>query len=167
MKQHAQIDRQLFVRSASQRYRVADPEHILEAAREVVSQRTERGVQFGSPTTAGKFFQDRLGGYGREVFAVALLDGRHRLIEYEELFQGTIDSAEVHPREVVRQAIRHNASAVIAAHNHPSGDTAPSAADRAVTARLKAALSLIDVRLLDHFVVSGQKSQSMAALGWV
>jgi DNA repair protein RadC len=156
-----------YVKAADRRYRCAEPELILEAARQIVSRRTRRGEVLRSPTVAGAFFEERLAGYEREVFAVALLDTRHRLIKYAELFQGTVDSAEVHPREIARMALRHNAAAVIAGHNHPSGDTQPSAADRAVTARLKQALALIDVRLLDHFVVGMGGSQSMAALGWV
>ena len=110
---------------------------------------------------------DKLGGLEREVFAAVFLDTRHRLIEYAELFQGTIDGAEVHPREVVRQALRCNAAAVLVAHNHPSGTVEPSAADRAVTARLKQALALVDVRLLDHVVVGGTETASMAARGLV
>ena len=108
---------------------------------------------------------EKLGGLEREVFAAVFLDTRHRLIEYSELFQGTIDGAEVHPREVVRQALRCNAAAVIVAHNHPSGTVEPSAADRAVTTRLKQALALVDVRLLDHIVVGGTEAASMAARG--
>ena len=110
---------------------------------------------------------DKLAGLEREVFGAAFLDTRHRPIEYVELFQGTIDGAEVHPREVVRQALRCNAAAVIVAHNHPSGTTDPSAADRAVTARLKQALALVDVRLLDHIIVAGSKSLAMADCGWL
>ena len=109
--------------------------------------------------------EDKLAGLEREVFAAVFLDTRHRLIEYVELFQGTIDGAEVHPREVVRQALRCNAAAVIVAHNHPSGTTDPSAADRAVTTRLKQALALVDVRLLDHIVVGAVEPRSMAAAG--
>ena len=96
-----------------------------------------------------------------------MLDTRHRLIEYVELFLGTIDGAEVHPREVAKQALRLNAAAVLVAHNHPSFDVEPSAADRAVTARLKQALALLDIRLLDHVIVGGRLSSSMAARGWV
>ena len=110
---------------------------------------------------------EKLGGLEREVFAAVFLDTRHRLIEYAELFQGTIDGAEVHPREVVRKALRCNAAAVIVAHNHPSGVVDPSAADRVVTTRLKQALALVDVRLLDHFIVGGRQSLSMAEKGWV
>jgi DNA repair protein RadC len=127
----------------------------------------QRGESFTDPQASGRFFQDKLAGLEREVFAAVFLDTRHRLIEYVELFQGTIDGAEVHPREVVRQALRCNAAAVIVAHNHPSGTTDPSAADRAVTARLKQALALVDVRLLDHIIVAGDSSLAMASRGWV
>ena len=127
----------------------------------------QRGESFTDPQASGRFFQDKLAGLEREVFAAVFLDTRHRLIEYMELFQGTIDGAEVHPREVVRQALRCNAAAVILAHNHPSGTTDPSAADRAVTARLKQALALVDVRLLDHIIVTGSMTLTMAGQGLV
>lgn len=159
------IDSGLYVRSSNRRYDLASADVILDAARAVVDQRMQRGESLQDPAVAGMFFRDRLAGYEREVFAVAFLDTRHRLIEYAELFQGSIDGAEVHPREVVRQALRHNAAALVVAHNHPSGVTEPSAADRAVTARLKQALALVDVRLLDHIVVGGAKTTSMAAGG--
>ena len=156
-------DGQLYLRQGTQRYRVASGDAILEAARSVVDQRMQRGASFVDPKTSGEFFQAKLAGLEREVFAVVMLDTRHRLIEYVELFQGTIDGAEVHPREVVRRALRCNAAAVIVAHNHPSGSPEPSAADRAVTARLKQALGLVDVRLLDHVIVGGRLTLSMAA----
>ena len=111
------------------------------------------------------FTRDKLAALEREVFAVMFLDTRHRLIAYAEVFLGTIDGAEVHPREVVRQALRHNAAALIVAHNHPSGVAEPSAADRAVTARLKQALALVDIRLLDHIIVGGNTGVSMASAG--
>lgn len=120
------------------------------------------------PSAAGKLLQIHLAGHDREVFAVVFLDTRHRLIAVEDLFAGTLDGAEVHPREVVRRALHHNASSVIVGHNHPSGNPEPSAADRAVTNRLKAALQLVDTRLLDHFVVTASGGVvSLAARGWV
>lgn len=155
-------DGQLYLRQGTRRYRVASGDAILEAARSVVDQRMQRGASFVDPKTSGEFFQAKLAGLEREVFAVVMLDTRHRLIEYAELFQGTIDGAEVHPREVVRRALRCNAAAVIVAHNHPSGSTEPSAADRAVTVRLRQALALVDVRLLDHIIVGGANSTSLA-----
>lgn len=157
----------LYVRNGRGRYEPATSDRILEAAREVVDQRMQRGISFVDPTVSCGFFRERLAGYSREVFAAAFLDCRHRLIEYAELFHGTIDGAEVHAREVVRQALLHNAAAVVVAHNHPSGSVDPSAADRAVTARLKQALALVDVRLLDHIVVAGHQTVTLAARGWV
>jgi DNA repair protein RadC len=157
----------LYIRGRAKRYKVANAEEILEAARVVVGERMQRGASFSDPTTAMEFFRDKLAGQQREVFAVAYLDTRHRLLEYREMFYGTIDGAEVHPREVVREAIRSNAAAVIVGHNHPSGSPEPSAADRAVTARLKQALALVDARLLDHVIVGGLQTTSMAERGWV
>lgn len=156
---------QLFIRDRTRRYRVATGDAILEAARSVVDQRMQRGDSFGDPKASSAFFQAKLAGLEREVFAAVMLDTRHRMIEYVELFHGTIDGAEVHPREVVRRALRCNAAAMIVAHNHPSGSTEPSAADRAVTARLKQALALVDVRLLDHIVVGGATTSSLASMG--
>ena len=158
---------QLYIRDRTRRYRIATGDVILEAARSVVDQRMQRGDSFGDPRASSAFFQAKLAGLEREVFAAVMLDTRHRMIEYVELFQGTIDGAEVHPREVVKRALRCNAAALIVAHNHPSGSTDPSAADRAVTSRLKQALALVEVRLLDHIVVGGTKATSMAALGMV
>ncbi|HEY5851950.1 MAG TPA: DNA repair protein RadC [Lysobacter sp.] len=127
----------------------------------------ERGVALDDPASAGRYFAQRLRGLTREVFAVLFLDTRHRALAFEEMFRGTIDGAEVHPREVVRRALAHNAAALIVGHNHPSGNPEPSAADRALTARLKQALSLVDLRLLDHFVIADGPPVSMAARGWV
>jgi DNA repair protein RadC len=101
------------------------------------------------------------------VFACLFLDNRHRVIEYEELFQGTIDGASVHPRQVVRRALDHNAAALILAHNHPSGIAEPSEADRNITQRLQEALRLVDVRILDHIVVGDGEMRSMAEMGWI
>ena len=109
----------------------------------------------------------RLRAYPHEVFASLFLDNRHQVIEYEELFTGTIDGASVHPREVVKRALYHNAAAVIFAHNHPSGVAEPSKADRSITSRLTAALALIDVRVLDHFVIGDGEVVSFAERGWV
>lgn len=161
------VDPGLFVRKQKGRYSVASADEIMDAARQVVDQRMQRGSSFRDPSVAREFFCEKLCGFEREVFAAAFLDCRHKLIEYSELFQGTIDGAEVHPREVVKSALRANAAAVILAHNHPSGVADPSAADRAVTSRLKQALALVDIRLLDHVIVAGNITQSMAAQGMV
>lgn len=161
------VRRPLYVRGNRSRYLPATADQIVEAARQVVDQRMIRGTSFKDPSVARGFFRDKLAGLEREVFAAAFLDTRHRLIEFVELFHGTIDGTEVHPREVVRHSLLHNAAAVIVAHNHPSGEVEPSAADRAVTMRLKQALALVDVRLLDHVIVGGTQSLAMAQHGWV
>ena len=127
----------------------------------------DRGEALTDPPAAGRYFAQRLRGQPVEVFAALFRDTRHRALAFEELFRGTIDGAEVHPREVVRRALAHNAAAVIVGHNHPSGNPEPSAADRAVTAQLKQSLALVDVRLLDHFVIGDGPPASMAARGWV
>lgn len=103
--------------------------------------------------------------YPHEVFLTLFLDNRHRLIASEELFKGTIDNASVYPREVVKRAIFHNAAAVIFAHNHPSGIAEPSASDEQITSRLQQALSLLDIRVLDHIIIGTEGDASLAALG--
>lgn len=139
----------------------------LELGNRHLAANLERGVALTDPLAAGRYFAQRLRHRAHEVFAALFLDTRHRALAFEELFQGTIDGSEVHPREIVRRALAHNAAAVIVGHNHPSGCPDPSAADRAITARLKQALSLVEVRLLDHFVVGDGSPVSLAARGWV
>jgi len=117
--------------------------------------------------TCGAFFRLRLGSEEREHFESAFFNTRNQLIAVERLFSGRVNGAEVHPCVVVRRALALNASAVLLAYNHPSGNTESSAADRALTVRLKAALTLMDIRLFDHFVVSAAESVSMADSGWV
>lgn len=139
----------------------------LELNRRHLASDLQRGQALGDPPAIGRYFSQRLRAYAYEVFAVMFLDTRHRTLGFEELFRGTVDSAEVHAREVVRRAMNHNAAAVIVGHNHPSGCPEPSAADRSVTRQLKDALALVDVRLLDHFVVGDGHPVSLAARGWV
>lgn len=160
-------DPKLYVRDTGRRYQRASPEEIVAAARAVVDQRIQRGTALEAPGEAQELFREKLAGCEREIFAVTFMDTRYRLINYREMFLGSIDGAEVHPREVVKVALRLNAAALIVGHNHPSGITEPSAADRAVTVRLKQALALVDIRLLDHIIVAGNATQSMAELGMV
>lgn len=127
----------------------------------------KRGDCVDAPARAGELMTRWLRGAGRERFGVLFLDNRHRVIAQEVLFEGSIDSATVHPRIVVQRAMQLNAAAVVLGHNHPSGIAEPSNADRAVTACIKQALALVDVRLLDHFVVGDGPAISMAARGWV
>ena len=145
-------------------------DRIIEQALKILAARLrvgERQVaeQFSAPEDARQFAILQLAERPHEVFAALFLDSRHRLIEFRELFRGTIDGASVHPREVVREALTLNAAALIVAHNHPSGDPEPSAADVAITRRLRDALTLVDVRLLDHIVVGGTRAVSMAERG--
>jgi len=124
-----------------------------------------RGDAISDPGATRRYLKSKLRGYTREVFACMYLDNQHRLIRYEELFFGTIDGASVHPREVVKRVLKHNAAAVIFAHNHPSGVAEPSQADRRITDRLKSALLLVDVRVLDHMIVGDEEVLSFAERG--
>lgn len=144
-----------------------EEQEIINRAMDILQRDMARGDSLSDPKKAGQFFQTKLHSLERECFAVVFLDTRHRMIKYEELFFGTIDGAEVHSREVARAALLCNSVAVLAAHNHPSGNREPSAMDRAVTARLKQALALVDIRLLDHFVIADGPPVSLAAKGWV
>jgi DNA repair protein RadC len=139
----------------------------LELATRHLAAELERGEALSDPQRAGHYFRSRLRDHPHEVFACLFLDTRHRVIAFEELFRGSIDGAEVHPREVVRRCLAHNAAAVILGHNHPSGVAEASAADRAITRRLGEALALIEVRVLDHFIVGDGPALSFAARGWL
>lgn len=138
---------------------------VLELARRHLGERLQRGDLLLNPEATRRYLVTTLGDLPHEVFCCLFLDTRHRLICYEELFQGTIDGASVHPREVVRRALHHNAAAVILAHNHPSGVAEPSDADRRITQRLKQALNLMDIRVLDHLVVGDRTAMSFAEHG--
>jgi len=156
--------RSLMVKDETGRYRLATGNEILEAAVAEINRRFARGVAITSPADTVEFFRLRLGPLEHEIFAVLWLDNKHRVLAFEELFRGTIDSASVHPREIVKSAIRHNAAACILCHNHPSGVADPSQADRTITARVKEALNVIEVRTLDHVVV-GDRPYSFAEHG--
>ena len=123
------------------------------------------GKQIASPTDSQDFLLARLRDRPHEVFCCLFLDNRHRVLAFDELFRGTIDNTTVYPREVVKQALQRNAAAVILAHNHPSGVAEPSEADRLITRRINDALDLVDVRLLDHFIVGDGTCVSLATRG--
>jgi DNA repair protein RadC len=127
----------------------------------------QRGDEFTSPAAVKDYLRAKLAGFEHEVFAVLFLDTQDRLIEYAEMFRGTIDSASVNPRELVKEALRLNAAAVIVSHNHPSGNSEPSGADKALTQRLKESLVLVDVRTLDHIIVAGGNITSFAERGLI
>ena len=138
---------------------------VLEMSRRYLREELQETNLLNSPQATCQYLTARLSGYPYEVFACLFLDNRHRLLEYEELFRGTIDGASVHPREVARRTLQHNAAAVIFAHNHPSGVAEPSQSDLRITARLKEALELFDVRVLDHLVIGQGEITSFAQRG--
>ena len=139
---------------------------ILESAANIIAEKYVNKDAFSNPEETKAFLTYKLGGYEREVFAVMMLDNQHQLIEFNELFFGTVDAASVYPREVVKAVLAVNAAAVILAHNHPSGEAEPSQADKLITKRLTDALALIDVRVLDHIVV-GRTPVSFAERGFI
>jgi len=139
-------------------------QEILAQAQEIMEQRLVRYGAIKDPSESQDLFRTRLGGLPFEEFHVAFLDTRHNLIAVEMINRGGIDGAEVNPRTVVLRALYHNAAALILAHNHPSGNSAPSAADKALTARLKSVMALLEIRILDHIIV-GATVTSMAERG--
>ncbi|WP_243040698.1 RadC family protein [Dyella sedimenti] len=137
----------------------------LELARRVLAEQLAERPTLGNPHDSGDYLRAQLRHLPYEVFVCLFLDNRHRVLAFEELFRGTVDGASVHPREVVRACLRHNAAAVIFAHNHPSGVAEPSPADHAITRELRDALQLVGVRVLDHLVIGHGAPVSMAARG--
>ncbi|MGD2117098.1 MAG: DNA repair protein RadC [Chromatiales bacterium] len=130
-------------------------------------QTLQQGDVLSDPQATQRYLSARLRDYGHEVFACLYLDNKHRVIAFEELFRGTIDGASVYPREVVKQALGHQAAAIILTHNHPSGVAEPSQADRQITAKLVSALQLVDIRVLDHIVVGDGQCCSFAERGLI
>lgn len=139
---------------------------ILNQAASILETRYIREETFYNADATKAFLSCKLNQYDKEVFSMLMLDNQHRLIQYKELFFGTIDGAAVYPREVVKLVLEYNAAAVIFAHNHPSGIPEPSTADKQITARLKQALALVDVRVLDHVIV-GESTYSFAEAGLI
>ena len=144
--------------------RSVSADEILDQAQAIIAKRFARGTTISDPSTAKQYLILQLARYEYEVFCCLFLDNRHRVIAFEELFRGTLTGCTVHARELVKTALLHNAAAVILAHNHPSGVADPSRADINLTSRLKEALSLIDVRVLDHLVVGAGEGLGIVAL---
>lgn len=154
-------------RNKSTRYRkvkAVNEQQVLEQAAEIIEHHYLRGDVFTNPEATKDYIKYKLGRRDREVFAVMFLDNQHQLLEFKVLFLGTIDAASIYPREVVKAALEVNAAAVILAHNHPSGDSKPSNADKRITRKLTDALALVDIRVLDHIVV-GRRTFSFAERG--
>ncbi|MEH4990322.1 RadC family protein [Enterobacter ludwigii] len=145
----------------------ADQQTIREALTLLECQLREPGASFTSSHAVRDWLRLQLASLEREEFTALFLDNQHRLIAHETLFTGTINHTQVHPREVVKAGLKHNCAAVIVAHCHPSGEAEPSQADRKITERLRTALDLVDIRLLDHLVVGGMEIVSFSERGWL
>ena len=141
---------------------------IIEQALTILESRVRKTkYSFTKPSDVSNYLTLKLGNLEHEVFAVMFLDNRNRLIEYNEMFRGTIDGASVYPREVAKHALAVNAATVIFGHNHPSGVAQPSTADQRITEALKLALGLFDIRVLDHFIIGGRDAYSFAEYGLI
>ena len=155
----------LLVRDIDDQYRPAEADEVLTQARELLAQRVRRGAVMSSPQEVKDYLRLEIGRLEHEVFCLLLLDVSHRVIALKQLFRGSVSQTSVYPREVVKEALGCNAAAVILAHNHPSGSVEPSRADEHLTQTLKAALALVDVRVLDHFVIGDTAVCSFAERG--
>ncbi|BBL36006.1 hypothetical protein Nstercoris_02285 (plasmid) [Nitrosomonas stercoris] len=163
----ARVDTTLYVKDPKGQYVVASDEMIYMATRVAIERKYPQRTVINEPEIAADYFKNKLNGFEHEVFSIIFLDSQNKLIAYREMFNGTLTCASVYPREVVKAAISYNAAAVILAHNHPSGQPEPSKADEEITKCLKEALDLIDVRVLDHIIVGGNTTKSMAAMGLI
>ena len=157
----------LLVRDVAGQYRPAEVDEVLLAAQQLLAAQVRGSDLMDSPAVVKDFLRARLGNLPHEVFAVVHLDAQNRVVDYVEMFRGTVSQTSVYPREVVRDALLRNSSALVLVHNHPSGEARPSRADEHLTQTIKAAAALVDVRVLDHFIVAGDVICSMAECGLV
>lgn len=158
----------LLIEDANGTYNLKEPvtkDMMYSLMLEILEEEFFRGEAMTSPDKIKKYLQVKMAKYEHEVFAVVFLDNQHRIIAYEEMFRGTIDGSAVYPREVVKRCLQLNATAVIFCHPHPSGIPEPSKSDLAITKRLVDALALVDIRVLDHFIIGGADVVSMAERG--
>ena len=162
---HAQSDQLKLVKGLGGPAKRAELVAVMELARRALAQQLKEREVFGSPQAVKDYLRMHLAHKPHEVFAALFLDAQNRLIALEELFRGTLTQTSVYPREVVLKALHHHAASVVLAHNHPSGTVQPSRADEALTQTLKAALALVDVRVLDHVIVAPGDALSMAERG--
>ncbi len=144
-----------------------DEDETIARALDILASRAKVGDNLGSPAIVRDWMRLKLGGLGHECFAVAFLNAQNNIIEFDVMFRGTLTQTSVYPREVVKAALSHNAAGVILAHNHPSGTCEPSNADRMLTDMLKSALGMVDVKVLDHFIVTQSSFLSFAEKGWI
>ncbi len=160
-----QSTRTLYIKDANGSYLEATTDDVIAGARRKLRQRFRKGKAIRSPADTEAFLLAELATEPNEVFAVLYLDNRHRVIKFDRAFAGTIDGTSVYPRVIVKRALELNAAAVIFSHQHPSGVAEPSQADERITRRLKAALELVDIRVLDHLVIGGDTVTSLASRG--
>lgn len=161
------LSNQLLVKNPQGHYAPATTDQVFEAARDAMQQKFNRGTAFTTPDAVKDYLWIQLASNEHEVFIALFLDNQHRLIACIELFRGTIDQTAVYPREVVKEALRVNASAVIFSHNHPSGSPSPSEADQRLTSRLVETMRTVDIRVLDHIIVAGTETVSFAERGLI
>lgn len=140
---------------------------IIQQAKRILARQVRKGRKLRSPHDVRDYLLIRLAQYEREVFGVFLLDNQHRVLAFHELFKGTLSQTMVYPREIIKVTIQHNAAALILVHNHPGNEASPSDDDKRITQKIKLAMELLDVRVLDHFIVAGDRTVSMAELGLV
>jgi len=157
----------LFVREAPGQYRVAADPEVNSAALRTLALRLNQGAVYSSPQAVKEFLMLQLAALEHEVFAVMFLDSQHRLIAFEHMFRGTLTQTAVYPREVVKRALHYNSGALALAHNHPSGSPEPSRADEFITNNIKAACGLLDIRVVDHLIVTPGAVSSMAERGLI
>jgi len=157
----------LLVRDVAGQYRPAEADEVLLAAQQLLASQVRGSDLMDSPAVVKDFLRARLGNLPHEVFAVVHLDAQNHVLDYVEVFRGTVSQTSVYPREVVRDALLRNSCALVLVHNHPSGAARPSRADEVLTQTLKQAAALVDVRVLDHFIVAGDSVNSMAEMGMV
>lgn len=159
------LDSSLLVRDVAGDYRPANADEVLQAAQRVLAGQMRGCEVLASPQVVRDYLRVKLGALEHEVFAVVHLDSQNRVLEYVEMFRGSVSQTSVYPREVVKEALARNSAALLLVHNHPSGSTQPSRADEMLTQTLKSALALVDVRVLDHVIVAGAEVLSMAERG--
>ncbi|MBZ0299795.1 MAG: DNA repair protein RadC [Anaerolineae bacterium] len=159
------LDSSLLVRDVAGDYRPANADEVLQAAQRVLAGQMRGCEALTSPHVVRDFLRVKLGALEHEMFAVIHLDAQNRVIEYVEMFRGTVSQTSVYPREVVKEALARNCAALLLVHNHPSGVAEPSRADEMLTQTLKSALALVDVRVLDHLIVAGSAILSFAERG--
>lgn len=170
LSNHSAISQPTFIKTEDNKYLLSEPlskNQIYSLMLNILEDEYYRPDQLTSPEKTRRFLQLKLAKSEHEIFSIVFMDSQHQVIAYEELFRGTIDTATIYPREVVKRCLHHNAAAVILAHCHPSGLPEPSQADIRITERLVEALKLVDVRILDHIIVGGANSVSMAERGLI